>query len=219
MAAAAPASIRIFLRTSATFSAISSASAMCFGGSRRRRANQAQRGSDLRYDLRISFDEAVFGVKTKIKIPRQENLHRLRRNGCQAGTGPRNLQHLRRTGTDQIPAGLLHDQPDLPSMPGNRANHQEPLHRVQGRRPNLPKEKILELKIPAGVDDGSRLRVAGEGEAGANGGPAGDLYVVIEVEEHPFFKRQGNDIYCETAGQLPPSRPRRGNPHSDFAGK
>jgi molecular chaperone DnaJ len=67
----------------------------------------------------------------------------------------------------------------------------------------LPKEKILELKIPAGVDDGSRLRVAGEGESGANGGPPGDLYVVIEVEEHPFFKRQGNDIYCELPVSFP----------------
>ncbi|MFB3906357.1 MAG: molecular chaperone DnaJ [Acidobacteriota bacterium] len=121
-----------------------------FGGSRRRRPNQAQRGSDLRYDLRISFEEAAFGVKTKIKIPRQETC------GVCGGTG---------------------------AKPG------------QGR--------ITCKKIPAGVDDGSRLRVAGEGEAGINGGPPGDLYVVIEVEEHPFFKRQGNDVYCELPVTFP----------------
>ena len=167
-----------------------------FGGSRRRRANQPVRGADLRYDLRISFEDAVFGVKTKIKIPRLESCAE-----C-GGTGA-DPKHGRSTCTACGGQGQLRYQQGFFTISRPCSQCQGTGQMIKSRcvkckgAGRLNKERILEIKIPAGVDHGSRLRIAGEGEGGVNGGPAGDLYVVIEVEEHPFFKRQDNDIYCE----------------------
>ncbi len=173
-----------------------------FGGSRRRRPNQAQRGSDLRYDLRISFEEAVFGVKTKIKIPRQETCAVCGGTGAKPGQGRVTCNTCGGQGQIRYQQGFFTISRTCPHCQGTGQiiKHRCTECKGSGR---VAKEKILELKIPAGVDDGSRLRVAGEGESGTNGGPAGDLYVVIEVEEHPFFKRQGNDIYCELPVSFP----------------
>jgi len=167
-----------------------------FGSSRRRRANQPQRGSDLRYDLRISFEDAVFGVKTKIKIPRQENCPVCEGTGAKPGEGRVTCNTCGGLGQLRYQQGFFTISRTCPQCHGSGQviRHRCTECRGSGR---ISKERVLELKIPAGVDNGSRLRVAGEGEAGVNGGPPGDLYVVIEVEEHPFFKRQGNDIYCE----------------------
>jgi molecular chaperone DnaJ len=173
-----------------------------FGGSRRHRANQAQRGSDLRYDLRISFEEAVFGVKTKIKIPRQETCSVCGGTGAKPGQGRVTCNTCGGQGQIRYQQGFFTISRTCPQCQGTGQIIKNRCTECKGAG-RLPKEKILELKIPAGVDDGSRLRVAGEGEAGTNGGPSGDLYVVIEVEEHPFFKRQGNDIYCELPVSFP----------------
>ncbi len=124
------------------------------GGGTRRGRNRAQRGSDLRYDMTLTFEEASAGVTTKITITRT----------CPACQG----------------AGQIVKERCLEC-------------RGQGR---MEREKTIELRIPPGVDTGTRLRVAGEGEPGPNGGPAGDLYVVLEVKEHPFFERRGADLYC-----------------------
>jgi len=173
-----------------------------FGGSRRRRPNQAQRGSDLRYDLRISFDEAVFGVKTKIKIPRQETCSVCGGTGAKPGQGRITCNTCGGQGQIRYQQGFFTISRTCPQCQGTGQIIKSRCTECKGAG-RLPKEKVLELKIPAGVDDGSRLRVAGEGESGANGGPPGDLYVVIEVEEHLFFKRQGNDIYCELPVSFP----------------
>ncbi len=173
-----------------------------FGGSRRRRSSQAQRGSDLRYDLRISFEEAAFGVKTKIKIPRQETCSVCGGTGAKPGQGRVTCNTCGGQGQIRYQQGFFTISRTCPQCQGTGTIIKNRCTECKGAG-RLPKEKILELKIPAGVDDGSRLRVAGEGESGANGGPPGDLYVVIEVEEHPFFKRQGNDIYCELPVSFP----------------
>jgi len=173
-----------------------------FGGGRRRRPNQAQRGSDLRYDLCISFEEAVFGVKTKIKIPRQETCNVCGGTGAKPGQGRVTCNTCGGQGQIRYQQGFFTISRTCPQCQGAGQIIKSRCTECKGSG-RLPKEKVLELKIPAGVDDGSRLRVAGEGESGANGGPPGDLYVVIEVEEHPFFKRQGNDIYCELPVSFP----------------
>src|SRR6266581_2108844 len=132
-----------------------------FGGGGRRGRSRTQRGSDLRYDMSLTFDEAAAGVTTKIKLPRQEYCQECKGTGAKKGTGVQTCEACKCRG--------------------------------QGR---LEREKTIELRIPPGVDTGTRLRVAGEGEPGPNGGPAGDLYVVLEVKEHPFFERRGADLYC-----------------------
>jgi molecular chaperone DnaJ len=167
-----------------------------FGGSRRRRANQAQRGTDLRYDLRISFEEAVFGVKTKIKIPRQEICSACAGTGADPRHGSTTCTGCKGQGQLRYQQGFFTISRTCPQCQGTGQIIKHRCSQCKGAG-RIIKEKILEIKIPGGVDDGSRLRITGEGESGANGGPPGDLYVVIEVEEHPFFKRQENDIYCE----------------------
>jgi molecular chaperone DnaJ len=148
-----------------------------FGGGRRR--GGPERGADLRYDLKIAFRDAAFGLKTKIKIPRHETC-----GSCQ-GMGQVRYQQ-----------GFFSISRTCGQCNGEGRIIRDPCDTCSGRG-RVRKEKVLELKIPAGVDNGSRLRIQGEGEAGGHGGPSGDLYVIIFVEEHPFFQRQGNNIYCQ----------------------
>jgi len=167
-----------------------------FGGSRRRRANQPARGSDLRYDLRISFEDAVFGVKTKIKIPRLESCAECGGTGADPKHGRSTCTACGGQGQLRYQQGFFTISRPCSQCRGTGQMIKSRCTKCKGAG-RLNKERVLEIKIPAGVDHGSRLRIAGEGEGGVNGGPSGDLYVVIEVEEHPFFKRQDNDIYCE----------------------
>jgi molecular chaperone DnaJ len=166
-----------------------------FGGGRRRR-NTAQRGSDLRYDVRISFEEAVFGVTTKIKIPRQEPCSNCGGSGADPRHGRTTCSTCGGQGQVRYQQGFFTISRTCPHCNGAGQIVKQPCPQCKGAG-LISREKVLELKIPAGVDDGSRLRVAGEGDPGINGGPPGDLYVIIEVEQHPFFKRQDSDIYCE----------------------
>lgn len=166
-----------------------------FGGSGRH-PNQARRGADLRYDLKIAFEEAVFGVKTKIKIPRQENCRSCGGSGADRGQGLDTCSSCNGRGSVRYQQGFFTISRTCSNCRGTGQIIKIPCADCHGRGV-VRKEKILELKIPGGVDEGSRLRVSGEGAAGANGGPAGDLYVVISVEEHAFFSREDNNIYCE----------------------
>lgn len=166
-----------------------------FGGSRRRR-NQPQRGADLRYDLKISFEEAVAGVKTKIKIPRQEMCGRCNGSGAEPGTGRSSCTACGGQGQVRYQQGFFTISRTCSYCHGTGQVIRNRCTDCQGTG-RIENEKVMEVKIPAGVDEGSRLRIPGEGEAGINGGPPGDLYVVIFVEEHPIFKRQENNIYCE----------------------
>jgi molecular chaperone DnaJ len=165
-----------------------------FGGGRRGRT-RAQRGADLRYDMSLTFEEAAGGVATKIKLPRQEFCEACNGTGAKKGTGVVACQTCAGRGQLAYQQGFFTITRTCPACQGAGQIVRErcPECRGQGR---FEREKTIELRIPPGVDTGTRLRVAGEGEPGPNNGPAGDLYVVLEVKEHPFFERRGADLYC-----------------------
>ena len=164
------------------------------GGSRRGRT-RAQRGADLRYDMTLTFEEASTGVSTKIKLPKQELCAACHGTGAKAGTGVTTCQTCGGRGQLAYQQGFFTISRTCPACQGAGQIIKErcPDCRGQGR---MERDKTIDLRIPAGVDTGTRLRVPGEGEAGANGGPSGDLYVVLDVKEHPFFERRGADLYC-----------------------
>ena len=165
-----------------------------FGGSRRH--SGPERGADLRYDLKVSFRDAAFGIKTKIKIPRNETCAACGGRGAAKGKGPVTCPNCQGMGQVRYQQGFFSISRTCGQCNGEGRIIRDPCEDCQGRG-HKRMEKVLELKIPAGVDNGSRLRIQGEGEAGRRAGPPGDLYVVIFVEEHPFFQRQGNNIYCQ----------------------
>jgi molecular chaperone DnaJ len=166
-----------------------------FGGGGRRGRSRAQRGVDLRYDMSLTFEEASAGVTTKIKLPRQEYCEACNGTGAKKGTGVQACQTCGGRGQLAYQQGFFTITRTCPACQGAGQIVKErcPECRGQGR---LEREKTIELRIPPGVDTGTRLRVAGEGEPGPNGGPPGDLYVVLEVKEHQFFERRGADLYC-----------------------
>jgi molecular chaperone DnaJ len=163
-------------------------------GSRRR--GGPERGADLRYDLKVSFREAASGLKTKIKIPRQDTCGACEGRGTPKGKSPISCPTCRGTGQVRYQQGFFSISRGCSQCNGTGRVISEPCETCQGRG-RVRREKVLEIRIPAGVDNGARLRIQGEGEAGLHNGPSGDLYVVIYVEEHPFFQRQGNNIYCQ----------------------
>ena len=166
-----------------------------FGGGRSR-GSRATRGNDLRYELRISFEEAAFGVKTKLKIPRQANCQVCNGSGADPRHGPTTCSTCSGRGQVAYQQGFFTISRTCSRCQGSGVTIQHPCHqcRGSGRR---QEEKLLELKMPPGVDEGARLRISGEGEAGLNGGPPGNLYVDISIEPHPFFKRRDRDVLCE----------------------
>jgi molecular chaperone DnaJ len=165
-----------------------------FSGGRRGR-RRVQRGADLRYDMTLTFEEAAAGVSTKIKLARQEYCEVCNGTGAKAGTGVVACQTCAGRGQLAYQQGFFTITRTCPACQGAGQIVRErcPDCRGQGR---LERERTIELRVPPGVDTSTRLRVAGEGEPGPNGGPAGDLYVVLEVKEHAFFERRGADLYC-----------------------
>jgi len=161
----------------------------------RRRARPAK-GQDLRYDLDISLDEAVFGTDKEIKIPRWENCSTCDGTGSQPGKGPITCPACKGTGQTRIQQGFFTISKTCGKCGGHGKMITDPCGKCKGQG-KVRKERSISLKIPAGVDTGIRLKVSGEGEPGSYGGPHGDLYVVINVAPHPFFKRKGNDLLCE----------------------
>ncbi len=168
-----------------------------FGGGRgtRRGRTRAQRGADLRYDMTLTFEEAATGVQTKIKVPRLEFCEACNATGAKAGTGVVTCQSCGGRGQLHYQQGFFTITRTCPGCQGAGQVIRErcPECRGQGR---IERERTIELRIPPGVDSQTRMRVPGEGERGANGGPPGDLYVVLEVKEHPFFERRNADLYC-----------------------
>ena len=166
-----------------------------FGG-RQRRGTQPRRGQDLRYDLELDFEEAVFGLSTKIKIPRQETCGECSGSGAAPGAGRVTCSQCGGQGQTRYQQGFFTISRTCTTCQGAGKIIKTPCTTCRGAG-QVSKEKTLELSSPAGVDHGLQLRVTGEGEAGTRGGPRGDLYVVIAVKEHPFFKRRDQHIYCE----------------------
>jgi len=166
-----------------------------FGGGGRRGRGRTQRGSDLRYDMSLTFEEASAGVTTKIKLPRQEYCEACNGTGAKKGTGVQACQTCAGRGQLAYQQGFFTISRTCPGCQGAGQIVKERCVECRGQG-RLEREKTIELRIPPGVDTGTRLRVSGEGEPGPNGGPAGDLYVVLEVKEHAFFERRGADLYC-----------------------
>jgi molecular chaperone DnaJ len=166
-----------------------------FGGGGRRGRSRTQRGADLRYDMTLTFEEASSGVTTKIKLPRQEYCEACNGTGAKKGTGVQACQTCGGRGQLAYQQGFFTITRTCSACQGAGQIVKERCLECRGQG-HLEREKTIELRIPPGVDTGTRLRVGGEGEPGPNGGPAGDLYVVLEVKEHPFFERRGADLYC-----------------------
>jgi molecular chaperone DnaJ len=165
-----------------------------FGGGRRR--GGPQRGADLRYDLEISFDEAAKGTEASIQIPRQETCETCHGSGAAAGSSPATCPQCHGRGQLRYQQGFFTVARTCGQCRGSGSVITKPCTTCRGAG-RIQQEKKLSVRIPAGIATGQRLRLSGEGEAGPGGGPSGDLYVVIHVQEHPFFQRDGNDLYCE----------------------
>ncbi len=166
------------------------------GGSSRRNPNGRVDGSDLRYDMEIDFEDAVYGADKKIKIPRMETCDTCNGNGCAPGTSKSTCSRCNGTGQISMTQGFFSVRQACPTCNGTGQMIQKPCPKCHGEGV-VRVEKTLQIHIPPGVDTGSRLRVSGEGEGGRNGGRTGDLYVVIHVRQHDVFKREGSDILCE----------------------
>jgi molecular chaperone DnaJ len=167
-----------------------------FGGGRAgTRRSAAQRGADLRYDLEITLEEADAGMTAQLRIPRLETCDTCKGVGAAAGTQPESCQTCSGTGQVRYQQGFFSVARTCHTCRGAGRVIKTPCLKCQGAG-RIEREKSMEVKIPAGVETGSRLRVQGEGESGMQGGPAGDLYVVIHVAEHEHFERQGSNLYA-----------------------
>jgi molecular chaperone DnaJ len=171
-----------------------------FGG--RRRRGGPQRGADLRYDLEISFEESFDGSETSIQIPREETCETCSGTGAAAGTRPEVCSSCRGSGQLRYQQGFLTVARPCANCRGTGQVISKPCQSCRGAG-RVGRERKITVKIPPGIATGQRLRLYGEGEHGSAGGPPGDLYVVVHVQEHPFFHREGDDLYCE----LPVSYP------------
>jgi molecular chaperone DnaJ len=167
-----------------------------FGGGRGgRRGNRQARGEDVRYDLEIEFEQAVFGMSAEIQVPRMERCERCSGSGAEPGSGPVTCPTCHGRGEVLYQQSFLSIRRTCSTCNGGGQIIRNPCStcRGQGYKQVLRK---LKVNIPAGVDDGTRLRLSQEGQPGANGGPAGDLYVFLKVKEHSFFQRRENDLHC-----------------------
>ena len=171
-----------------------------FGGSRR--GSRAQRGSDLRYDLELSFEDAAFGTKTKIKFPRHENCSECGGSGSHQGSGTSTCTTCNGYGQVRYQQGFFSIARTCSQCSGTGQIIKNPCKACRGEG-RMIKEKTVELRIPPGVDTGDKLRVSGEGESGGKGGPSGDLYVVLVVKDHDFFERREHDLYCHIPISFP----------------
>lgn len=165
------------------------------GGGGGRRRSRAQRGADLREDLTLQFEEAVFGTETQVNVRRHELCDACRGSGAAAGKGPVSCRSCQGRGQVRYQQGFFSIARTCPTCQGAGSVITDPCPKCKGEGRVL-KQRTVDTKVPAGVEDGTRIRFSGLGEAGAFGGPAGDLYVVLHVKEHPFFERQGNDLHC-----------------------
>lgn len=170
------------------------------GGGRTQDPNAPRQGADLQYTMVLEFEEAVFGKETEITIPKEEECDTCHGSGAKPGTKTKTCSHCHGTGQ------LNTEQ----NTPFGRVVNKRVCHHCNGSGKIIPdkcstcsgtgrvkKHKKISITIPAGIDDGQQIRVSGKGEAGINGGPPGDLYVVVQIKPHDFFEREGDNIFCE----------------------
>ncbi|MCM3881657.1 MAG: molecular chaperone DnaJ [Vicinamibacterales bacterium] len=170
-----------------------------FGGARR---GGPERGSDLRYDLEISFEESARGVETSIKVPRLETCESCHGSGSAPGSTPTSCQQCHGRGQQRFQQGFFTVSRTCGRCQGTGRIITKPCAGCKGEG-RTQHERTLTVKIPGGIDHGQRLRLHGEGESGAAGGPAGDLYVFVEVAAHAFFRRDGNHLAVELPLNFP----------------
>ena len=170
-----------------------------FGGAGGRRGGggqQVYRGSDLRYNMEITLEQAARGTESKIRIPALEECDVCSGSGAKPGTKAKICHTCSGSGQVRMQQGFFSIQQTCPTCHGTGKVIPEPCTACDGIG-RVKKHKTLSVKIPSGVDDGDRIRLTGEGEAGVNGGPPGDLYVVVQLKAHAVFQRDGADLHCE----------------------
>lgn len=173
---------------------------MFFGGGGRQDPNAPRQGTDLQYTITLTFEEAIFGKETDINIPKEENCKTCSGSGAKPGTKKRTCSHC--SGTGQL--NIEQDTPFGRVVNRRVCNHCQGTGefipdkcttcRGEGR---IKKQSRIKVTIPAGIDEGQQIRMSGKGEPGINGGPAGDLYVIVQVRPHNYFQREGDTIHCE----------------------
>jgi molecular chaperone DnaJ len=165
------------------------------GGGRRGRS-RAMRGEDLQYELKITLEEAAAGLDTKIQIPRLVRCDRCKGSGSEPGTHKTVCDTCQGRGEIRMSHGFLTVARPCPRCAGEGQITKNPCHDCRGEG-RLRGEHVLSVKIPPGIDDGMQLRLSSEGSAGVNGGPAGDLYVLVRIRDHAIFARHGTDLLCD----------------------
>ncbi|MBT3144761.1 molecular chaperone DnaJ [Neptunomonas phycophila] len=163
------------------------------GGGRR---SSVQRGADLRYTMDLSLEEAVRGIEKTIKVPTLVGCETCDGSGAKPGSSAKTCNTCGGMGQVRMQQGFFSVQQTCPTCRGEGKIISDPCNSCHGQG-RVKKTKTLSVKIPAGVDTGDRIRLSGEGEAGSHGGPSGDLYVQVNVLEHPIFERDGRHLYCE----------------------
>ena len=171
-----------------------------FGGGRAR--SSVQRGADLRYNLELTLEEAVAGTEVKIRVPVLVVCSECSGSGAKKGSSPVICSTCHGHGQVRMQQGFFSVQQTCPTCRGTGKQIKDPCGKCYGQG-RVQETKTLSVKVPAGVDTGDRIRLAGEGEAGERGGPAGDLYVQVQVKEHEIFTRDGANLYCEVPISFP----------------
>jgi molecular chaperone DnaJ len=167
-----------------------------FGGARRGGRSQVFRGADLRYDMELDLHQAVFGTTMEIEVPKLSECETCKGSGAAKGSNPVQCETCHGSGHVRVSQGIFQLQQTCPRCRGTGKIIKNPCDTCLGQG-RVRRTKKLAVKIPAGVDSGDRVRLAGEGEAGRNGGPAGDLYVEMHVRPHDIFEREGENLSCE----------------------
>ncbi len=166
-----------------------------FGGGRGGRSN-AYRGADLRYTMELTLEQAAKGFATEIRVPAWDNCETCHGSGAKPGTSPKTCTMCGGAGAVRMQQGFFSIQQTCPTCRGSGKVIAEPCGACSGAG-RIKKNKVLEVNIPAGIDEGQRIRLSGKGEPGVNGGPPGDLYVEIRLKPHEVFQRDGDDLHCE----------------------
>ena len=166
------------------------------GGGRRGGGPQVYRGADLKYALEITLEQAAAGFDTEIRVPSWENCDTCKGSGAKPGTSPKTCRTCGGSGAVRMQQGFFSVQQTCPTCHGNGKEITDPCQACDGVG-RIRRNKTLQVKIPAGIDDGMRIRSSGNGEPGINGGPPGDLYVEIHIKKHQIFQRDGDDLHCE----------------------
>src|SRR6202162_147233 len=165
------------------------------GGGRRGRGGGRERGADLRYNMEISLQEAYAGKAAQIRIPTSVTCEACSGSGAKAGTKPKTCQMCGGQGKVRHAQGFFTLERTCPNCQGRGQSIDSPCASCSGSG-RVTRERTLSVNIPAGVEDGTRIRLASEGEAGVRGGPPGDLYIFLSIGSHPFFQREGADLHC-----------------------